>query len=172
MTPPNVNRPFTRREDLTAKELKHLLGLVEDVAGVEENQTDELVCEAVSNLVEHIKIFAEWTWATGPKFKRRDEEFLDLLLRPENEKLVRYITCLSMAGKGGRDAWMDLFYDVSCRQALVVGIIGRALKEHVFADLWFGATPDQRTKLEETEWKAGALVQDGKSSAYPLHHAV
>ena len=35
-----------------------------------------------------------------------------------------------------------------CRVALMVGIIGMVLKEHVFSELWFGGTDEQIGALE------------------------
>jgi hypothetical protein len=36
---------------------------------------------------------------------------------------------------------------------LIVGIIGTALKEHVFSELWFGGTDDEIRALEELQEK-------------------
>ena len=40
-----------------------------------------------------------------------------------------------------------------CRVALIVGIVGTALKEHVFSELWFGGTDEEVRALEELQEK-------------------
>ncbi|KXT15697.1 hypothetical protein AC579_116 [Pseudocercospora musae] len=87
--------------------------------------------------------------------------FRDLLAKPENAQLVRYIGCLAIGGSKGEAGWQELVSDQACRKALVVGIVGRALKEHVFGSLWFGATADQLKQLEDMERSSQMVDKDG-----------
>ncbi|EME82946.1 uncharacterized protein MYCFIDRAFT_90185 [Pseudocercospora fijiensis CIRAD86] len=87
----------------------------------------------------------------------------NLLGKPENAQVVRYIGCLAIGGPKGEDGWAELLADQGCRKALVVGIIGRALKEHVFGSLWFGATAEQLTRLEDMERSRVMMDKDGFS---------
>ena len=86
---------------------------------------------------------------------------LSQLLRPENAQLVRYIGCLSLGDKTFTRGWRVLLADTTCRSALVLGIIGRALKEHVFSVLYFGGDPKLVEKLEKMEREE--VHMDGKS---------
>ena len=67
--------------------------------------------------------------------------------------MSRYIGCLAQGGKENVAGWRKLLADTTCRRALVIGILGRALKEHVFDELYFGATAELREKLELLEQK-------------------
>lgn len=90
------------------------------------------VCNLLNKLKERIKDFT----AEFPKYTKPDA--LSSLLQFDNQHLIRYIGLLALGGKGGREAWKDLLSDSECRSALIVGIIGRALKEKVFDELCFG----------------------------------
>ena len=50
--------------------------------------------------------------------------------------------------------WEELLTQGETRRALAIGIVGRALKEHVFGDLWFGATPAEKKIMSEKEESA------------------
>ena len=88
-------------------------------------------------------------------------QVLNEILQPEHEQLVRYIGCLAMAGPEGKDSWNKLLVDIACRQALVFGIVGRALKEHVFSELYFGA--DEQLSKELREQEERFVNQNGKT---------
>lgn len=66
-------------------------------------------------------------------------------------ELISYIGCIAMGGPNGREGWRELIHDIDLRVALVHGIIGRALQEHVLASLCFGASQALMTKLEDME---------------------
>ena len=83
--------------------------------------------------------------------KSRKEDVLLVLFRAENRQLIRYIGCLSMGGKSGVEGWRTLLSDTTCCQALVSGIVGRALKENVFSELCFGSDPKLAEILAEEE---------------------
>lgn len=68
-----------------------------------------------------------------------------------------------LGGPNGVKDWEELLTQGETRRALAIGIIGRALKEHVFGDLWFGALPVEKnmmSNLEESEKFKDSL--DGK----------
>jgi hypothetical protein len=91
---------------------------------------------------------------------KHKHDLLDKFLVPENEHLIRYIGCVAMGGPTGEDGWATLLCDTTCRQALVLGIIGRALKENVFSELYFGCGERLNDTLKEQERKL--TDQDGK----------
>jgi hypothetical protein len=78
----------------------------------------------------------------------------------ENAKLVRYIGFLAQGGANGLHSWEELLTDEEGLTALVVGIVGHALKEHVFSSLWFGGTPEEIDLLEKLQ--EAEEDQDGK----------
>lgn len=117
-------------------------------------QKDKAVCNRMDELRAEILAFAK----TFPE--QCKDEPLEHLLKPENEQLVRYIGCLAMGGKAGMKGWENLLKDVMCRQALVCGIISRALKEKVFNDLCFGAGNELIDMLADDEKEHAQ--QDGK----------
>jgi hypothetical protein len=69
----------------------------------------------------------------------------------ENAKLVRYIGFLAQGGANKLDSWQELLTDKESLTALVVGIVGHALKEHVFSALWFGGHPEDIDILEKLQ---------------------
>ncbi|KAF2170184.1 hypothetical protein M409DRAFT_19787 [Zasmidium cellare ATCC 36951] len=119
---------------------------------VNDNGKDKAVCGRLYELIADIRTFAN-KFTTSKEVTTPPAGFLDSLLKKENEQLIRYIGCLSQGGKNGRKDWEDLVTAQPTREALVVGILGRALKEHVFSDLWFGSDPDQKEDLSLREKK-------------------
>lgn len=87
--------------------------------------------------------------------------FLDgLLEKKENAQLVRYIGCLALGGEKGRAGWEELVNVPEMREAVVVGIVGRGLREHVFGELWVGGDGELRRDLVELE--IGMQEEDGE----------
>lgn len=105
----------------------------------------EDICNLVNKLKDRVEIFS----TSFPKAGKSD--VLSPLLKAENRQLVRYIGLLALGGKGGRDGWRTLLSDEVCRRGLVCGIVGRALKETVFDELYFGAAAELSEKLKEQE---------------------
>jgi hypothetical protein len=118
---------------------------------------DDHVCTKLKDIQALIADLAEAFPNTNPPAKMN---LLDRLLVPENARTVRYIGYLALGGPDGRTSWERLLADRDARKALVWGIVGRALKEHVFGALWFGATDDQQSKLEAHEQRS--TDKDGK----------
>lgn len=128
---------------------------------------DDDVCGKVNEIREKAMAFA----ISCPSFPERlkHQHYKELLV-PNNEHLIRHIGCLAMGGRQretqsaiapkGEINWIDLLANTKCRSALVCGIIGRVLKEHVFSDLYFGASPELSETLKEQEEKL--VSQDGK----------
>lgn len=69
----------------------------------------------------------------------------------DNAQLIRFIGCLAQGGPNGEADWEDLLADSESTAALVVGIIGTALREHVFSALYFGGTEEQIEELRIME---------------------
>jgi hypothetical protein len=123
-----------------------------------EAQQDELVCRRIHKLRAHIVEFAQaYVLSINPS--KRPAEYL--CNNVENAKLIRYIGFLAQGGVNGLDSWNELLSDHDCVHALVVGIVGMALKEHVFSALWFGGTPAQIKELEAAQEKQ--KDEDGES---------
>lgn len=122
---------------------------------------DTWVCDEFHKLRSAVKDFADHF--PVPKTSGRDvprQQVLTEFLKASNEQTVRYIGCLALGGQNGEDSWNDLLSDSECRKALVLGIIGRALKESIFSELWFGADEAQRKELSDLEQRSVDL--DGK----------
>lgn len=111
------------------------------------------VCDSLHELKSRITEFA----TSFPKQDKSD--VLSPLLRIENQQLIRYIGLLAIGGKSGKEGWQALLSDSVCRHGLISGIIGRALKEKVFEELWFGAEAGLNERLKEQE--RDLFQQDG-----------
>ena len=121
--------------------------------------TDDQVCQQMDDLRSAVQDLAK----TCPSLPVRNKQnVLRQLLTEENERLVRYIGCLVIGGKNGEQDWIELLADTTCRQALVSGILGRALKENVFNELFFGG--DGRLVKALGELEQEQEYQDGKAS--------
>jgi hypothetical protein len=120
--------------------------------------TDDDVCRKLDKLRSDAMALAKTCPPVPPK---RKHDLLDKFLVQENEYLIRYIGCLAMGGPTGVAGWNTLLGDTTCRQALVLGIIGRSLKENVFGELYFGGGETLNDTLREQERKL--THQDGKN---------
>ena len=109
---------------------------------------DEEICSQMND----IRTLALDLAKSFPRIPTEEKvDTLSQLLKPENTQLVRYMGCLALGGKGFTYGWHTLVADDTCREALVLGIIGRALKEHVFSELYFGADDKLAEKMEKME---------------------
>lgn len=121
---------------------------------------DEEICRKMNELRSAATEFAK----TCPLVPSKHKPYmLDHLLVRENEQLIRYIGCLAMGGPTGEQGWVTLLADTTCRQALVLGIIGRALKENVFNELYFGGS--QRLVENLSKMEQEQTHQDGKTDS-------
>ncbi|KAL9094587.1 MAG: hypothetical protein Q9165_003146 [Trypethelium subeluteriae] len=80
-----------------------------------------------------------------------DERPLEFLERNASTELRHHITCHASGGPSGINGWEKLFKDKNAREAVMYGVIGKALEEHVFAELLFGANEEQKEQLEQLE---------------------
>lgn len=147
-----------KKRVLSAKEAQTLFAKDSQDDQKVNDEKDDYICQEIFELIASIKEFAE-------DFARHEvntapAKFMHELLVKENAQLVRYIGCLAIGGKNGVKGWGDLLTKPDKREALVVGILGRALKEHVFSDLLFGATLQQKADLQKEEKPAS--LGDGK----------
>ena len=121
---------------------------------------DEEICCQMNDLRSAATEFAK----TCPRVPSNHKLYmLDHLLVRENEQLIRYVGCLAMGGPTGEQGWVTLLADTTCRQALVLGIIGRALKENVFNELYFGGSERLVENLSKMEQEQ--THQDGKTDS-------
>lgn len=118
---------------------------------------DDEICHKINRVREIALQIADQ--CPRPFAKHKKGHLGDILVET-NEETVRYIGCLAMGGPQGKAGWEELLFDPHCRRGLVVGIIGRALKENVFSELYFGAGDDLARRLKEQEQML--THQDGK----------
>ena len=97
---------------------------------------DLTVCQTMDTLKQMIQQYAE-DFADLPAAS----DPLSHLLQPQHAETISYVGCLALGGPDGTDSWKELLQSSGTRKALIIGVIARALKEHVFGALWFGATP-------------------------------
>lgn len=115
-----------------------------------EAEQDEEVCWCVHKLRAQIIDFAQ-AYVSKISESTHQPSVVYLCSNVNNAKLIRYIGFLAQGGANGLVSWEELLYDAECLTALVVGIVGNALKEHVFSAIWFGGTNTQIDDLELQE---------------------
>ena len=123
------------------------------------SDSDQALCSELHLMREEVTDFAR---KFPPVPTSRADHAIEDLLVPGNAHLIRYIGCLAQGGKESVTGWRNLLKDTTCRHGLVTGIVGRALREHISAKLYFGAPTDLRQKLEELEQEQ--VDQDGALS--------
>jgi hypothetical protein len=153
-----VSKTNKRASDLTVK------GLVEAIKTASEElpiptieESDEDICVQMAELIDLISGLAR---SIPRHWGRKDGDVVTELLHAENEQLIRFIGCISQGGKDHIEGWRTLLNNQTCREALVFGIIGRALKEHVFNALYFGCDEGFHKTLSDHELKF--VDKDGK----------
>lgn len=124
-----------------------------------EAQKDHRVCKGMNFLVAEIVDYAKKY--SGEIRKNGQSSFVKRLLSEENKELIRYIGRIAQGGRDGIAGWTTLLTGATSRQALVVGIIGRALEEHVFSALYFGADRALADRLDKME--KAQVDDEGKS---------
>ncbi|GAB1741747.1 hypothetical protein NU219Hw_g7157t1 [Hortaea werneckii] len=107
---------------------------------------DLTVCQTLDTLKEMIQQYAE-----GLSALPAASDPLSHLLQPQHAEAIRYVGCLALGGPDGTDSWKQLLQNSGTHKALIFGMIARALKEHVFGALWFGATPQQERELNRIQ---------------------
>ncbi|KAK5171135.1 uncharacterized protein LTR77_004279 [Saxophila tyrrhenica] len=104
----------------------------------------EEVCAAldiVKNLVAGFSRSVPATRYDSLKDNNARLEILDDLLHNQsNAYLIKTIGSIAQGGNDHVSGWAELFARHECRKSLVAGIVGRALKDHVFSKLYFGAS--------------------------------
>ncbi|KAI9658262.1 MAG: hypothetical protein M1821_002395 [Bathelium mastoideum] len=88
-----------------------------------------------------------------------DQRPLEILRRESSTELKCLITCHASGGPARVSGWDDLFKDKDGREAILYGIIMKALEEHIFGELLFGCDTEQKTHLEHQE--ANLAEDDG-----------
>ncbi|KAI6832705.1 hypothetical protein KC332_g6433 [Hortaea werneckii] len=107
---------------------------------------DLTVCQTMDTLKQIIQQYAE-----GFPDLPAASDPLHHLLQPQHAETISYVGCLALGGPDGTDSWKQLLQSSGTRKALIFGMIARALKEHVFGALWFGATPQQERELNKIQ---------------------
>lgn len=125
----------------------------------QEAEQDEEVCRRVHKLRAQVIDFAHAYVRDVNKSKRRlSVEYLCSDI--DNAKLVRYTGYLAQGGANAIVSWDQLLNNAECLTALIVGIVGSALKKHVFSALWFGGSDEEIAILENYQQKE--IDEDGK----------
>lgn len=135
----------------------------------DETQRDDEVCRRVHKLRARVVDFAtEFVYDNNTTLRK--EGCLEGLCGDiRNAQLVRYIGCLAQGGPDREESWRELLIHPECRIALVVGILGTALKEHVFSALWFSGTDEQIEELEALQEKQKHGEGKVVGSDFPRH---
>lgn len=136
-----LNRSSTSMEHLDLKDID------------DETQRDDEVCRRVHELRAYVLDTAQSLVYHNDGTFRKQHCLEDLCGDVRHAQLVRYIGCLAQGGPKREESWRELLTNPECRVALVVGIIGTALKEHVFSELWFGGTDEEIGALEALQEK-------------------
>jgi len=130
---------------------KHFGTELKDI--LDETQRDFEVCRRVHELRAIIIDTAQNLVYHNNRTFRKEYCLEDLCGDVRHAQLVRYIGCLAQGGPKREESWRELLTQPECRVALMVGIIGTALKEHVFSELWFGGTDEEIGALEALQEK-------------------
>jgi len=156
--PKNLQKPADVQADPETDIEISITHLVTDPEPASETvTTHDIVCQRLNDLKAKVFAFAD---SFPPA--REDIDPLDALLVPGNQHLVRYIGYLALGGNSGEQSWRETLSNLTCRHALVSGVIGRALKEHVFDELCYGAAPEFVESLSKQEEEF--VQQDGASA--------
>jgi len=133
-----------------------------DLLTLSDPDRDDKVCEAMHHIRSLIWVFAgDLLHTLDP---RQTSQALNVWLSDVNfGPTFRYVGMLAMGGPLGEKGWDIMLADRQCLQALVLGVLGRALKEHVFGALWFGGSEKEIKQLEALEIKGAEM--DGMSSS-------
>ena len=91
--------------------------------------------------------FAQWDIG-----REASAKYLRALDAGLSEEARTYIGCIATGGPCGLAGWEEILLDLELRKALVAGMIWKALKEHVFESLWFGAEPHRTKEMEDLEY--------------------
>lgn len=114
--------------------------------GTENNGKDEALFLEIEKLKLKLRELAK----DVPQIPASKQEgFVKGLLVPDNEELIRYIGCLVLGGCRG--TWRKLLGEKDSRKAIVIGVVARALKEHVFGEYLFGGDESTQNKLMEID---------------------
>jgi hypothetical protein len=130
---------------------KHFDTELKDI--LDETQRDSEVCRRLHELRAIIIDTAQHLVYSNNGTFRKEYCLEDLCGDVRHAQLVRYIGCLAQGGSKREESWRELLTQPECRVALMVGIIGTALKEHVFSELWFGGTDEEIGALEALQEK-------------------
>ncbi|KAK4943318.1 hypothetical protein LTR28_008491 [Elasticomyces elasticus] len=115
-------------------------------------EMDVKIAADLETLFKKIKLFAQKHFSVTVSSKPPTRPDVIKIFNDEAcYEFVRFVGFLAVGGPNGKKSWEDLFIVTEHRQAVVVGIIGRALKEHVFNALCFGASDALAKELAQAE---------------------
>ncbi|KAF2215584.1 hypothetical protein CERZMDRAFT_93988 [Cercospora zeae-maydis SCOH1-5] len=129
------------------RELFRARNLQKSAGGSDNNGKDELLVRGIEQLKQKLQAFA----SNVPWIPETETRYTEELLKSADQELVRYIGSIAMGGRNGEDGWEELLTNAEGREAIVMGVVARALKEHVFGDHLFGADDELRKKLESID---------------------
>lgn len=131
-----------------------------DLVNMSDAERDNRVCDAFHHVRELIWRFAgDLLHDIDPE---QTNKTINVWLQDVNfAPTFRYVGMLALGGPSGRLGWDKMMADGQCLQALILGVVGRALKEHVFGELWFGGSKTEIDHLDALQVKGEEM--DGTS---------
>ncbi|KAM3425513.1 hypothetical protein BST61_g7460 [Cercospora zeina] len=136
-----------RFDENIGRELFRARNVQQSGAGSDNNGKDELLVRRIEELKQKLQTFA----SKVPWIPETEPDYTDRLLESASQELVRYIGSIAMGGRDGKKGWEELLTDAEGREAIVMGVVARALKEHVFGAYLFGADEELRKDLESID---------------------
>lgn len=134
-----------------------------------EEARDREVCRRVHKLRARVVDFAKAFVALPANRHFCSQSLVSGLCNDvDNAQLIRFIGCLAQGGPNLEADWENLLADTESTTALVVGILGTALRQHVFSALYFGGTPQQIEELMSME--ASQIEKDGMLVSYSCYY--
>lgn len=145
-----VTEAYEQQEALSSTGSVPLVNHHKVLRQLSEAHRDLEVCRRVHKLRAQIIDFAQ-SYVVEIKRNKPQPSIRNICNDVENAKLVRYVGFLAQGGANDMDSWQELLTDKESLTALVVAIVGHALKEHVFSTLWFGGHPEDIDILEKLQ---------------------
>lgn len=177
-TPPTTKRaPKTRGPNSRDSEARDAgaESAVPELAIAKGETADDAVCAALNEVrAQVLELAAAFLAPVVAKHgqQRAGAGLLEALLAADAGETARYVGLLAMGGPEGQSGWEVLLGDADGRRAVVAGVVGRALKEHVFGPLWFGASEAQERELDDLQRAGFQAWGEGESSSFSSSSSV
>ncbi|QIW97913.1 hypothetical protein AMS68_003431 [Peltaster fructicola] len=142
------------RSAIRAPSPEHIAAPPVDITPELAQYSEEAICQQLHSLRARIVSFSG-LFVLPVVHRTRP---LDALLSSAaNRVTVAFASALLLGGPDGKESWERFFDDTPSVQALVVGLVTRALKQLVFDVLHFGATETEQKRLDAFENESAKL---------------